>query len=367
MECTALASEESTNNHGVSCEQMALYDYIYVDLKKVISVYSQITGGIVEVVEHQSERISTDDNKRRYDFKVFKHDAGGTTSSHGSSKYSIKPHHALLTELEKKLEDEGYLLDLSSQAHTGTLKDMEVRTRLKNTFCVKVKGKAVIEDYERLKLQGEAFPDVVKLVSRSQESAVIDSPEYQQILALLQSEETTLNDIKDRNERARRKARMEALRAQLSDIIKAALDTPHVEQWILDGMRTWIDAFLSGIVNLRIYPHLDQDDEHVFGHLKRDCFEDVDRNTLHFTYGSMPTEELTMLGIITSVPDADRSNFDPLHEFSKDALADYESVENAFRGLFRGFDGLEQMVRTCRYPRVLLYPLTVYRSVESSF
>ncbi|HZR34063.1 MAG TPA: hypothetical protein VFA75_01725 [Nevskia sp.] len=105
-------------------------------------------------------------------------------------------------------------------------------------------------------------------------------------------------------------------------------------------------------------------DEHVFGHLKRNCFEDVDSNSLHFTYGSIPTEKLTMIGIITSVPDESDSEFKPLVEFEKENLKDFESVENAFRGVFRGFDGLEQMIRTSRFPRILVHPLTVYRSVE---
>ncbi len=33
---------------------MPLYDYLYVDLPKVISLYSQITGGIVESRETTS-------------------------------------------------------------------------------------------------------------------------------------------------------------------------------------------------------------------------------------------------------------------------------------------------------------------------
>jgi hypothetical protein len=37
---------------------MPLYDYLYVDLPKVISLYSQITGGVVE------SRESTQENSR---------------------------------------------------------------------------------------------------------------------------------------------------------------------------------------------------------------------------------------------------------------------------------------------------------------
>lgn len=79
---------------------MPLYDYIYVDLDKVISLYSQLTGGVVELREATSDRLRTSDNKRKYDFKVFKHDAGGTKQDSSGLKETIKPHHSLLSELE---------------------------------------------------------------------------------------------------------------------------------------------------------------------------------------------------------------------------------------------------------------------------
>lgn len=51
---------------------MQLYDFIYVDLEKVISIYSQMTGGIVEVLERSTENSRSADNKRNYDFKVLR-------------------------------------------------------------------------------------------------------------------------------------------------------------------------------------------------------------------------------------------------------------------------------------------------------
>ena len=93
---------------------MNLYDYIYVDLDKAISLYSQLTGGVVELRETQSEKSSSADNKRNYDFKVFKHDAGGTTHDREQDTTTIKPHHALLQELESELMSSGYLLDLDN-------------------------------------------------------------------------------------------------------------------------------------------------------------------------------------------------------------------------------------------------------------
>jgi hypothetical protein len=342
---------------------MNLYDYIYVDLDKVISLYSQMTGGVVEIIERSTERSRTADNKRNYDFKVFKHDAGGTDTDKGSSKETIKPHHALLKEMEDALATHGYLVDLTEPETFRSFRDPEFRAQLKETFCIKVRGRAVIEDYERMKGIASAFPEVVKLINKSSESTLINSTAYIELKDQLAAAEETLKNIKNRNSRANEQHRINLAKDALSTLVASATKVGVVDQWILDGMKTWIDAFLPGIVNLRIYPSIDRPEEHVFGHLKKPCFEDLDASSFHFTYGSFPTEDLTMIGIVTSVPSEEGEQFKPLVEFEKDELADLESVEHGFRGVFRGFDGLEQMIRTCRFPRVLVHPLTVYRSV----
>lgn len=146
---------------------MTLYDYIYVDLEKAISLYSQLIGGVVEVREVNKEMVQSADNKRHYDFKVFKHDAGGTDQDKSGVKETIKPHHSVLTELEEELAGKGYLIDLTDQSDSRSLRDPEFRAQLKGTLCLKVRGRAVIEDYERIKSIAHVFPEVVKLINKS--------------------------------------------------------------------------------------------------------------------------------------------------------------------------------------------------------
>lgn len=340
---------------------MNLYDYIYVNLDKVISLYSQLTGGVVEIRETQSEKGASLDNKRNYDFKVFKHDAGGTTQEKEQDKTTIKPHHALLQELEAELSSSGYLLDLDNYNGNKTLKDPELRDMLKNVLCVKCTGRIVIEDYERIKKIGQDFPEVVKLINRSHADSLKETPEFQAIEEQIKELENTSGD---RNKKSKAKIKAKELRTQLDDLLSSSTAVNIVPQWILDGLKTWIDAFLPNITNIRVYPFDDQIDEHIFGHLEASNFSISDPTAFHFTYGSFPTEEFTMLGIITSIPPDEEEIFSPLKEFEKDELEDYESIESAFRGMFRGFDGIEAMVRTCRYPRVLVHPILVYRQTS---
>lgn len=342
---------------------MELYDFIYVDLEKVISIYSQMTGGIVEVLERSTENSRSADNKRNYDFKVFKHDAGGTNNDRSAVKEVIKPHHALLAETEEALAANGYLVDLTDPTVAKSFRDPAFRAQLKDTFCIKVRGRAVFEDYERMKTIAANFPEVVKFINKSCESNLLLSSEYVDLRVSLDSAERALKAIKDRNERSREEQRIRDMQNGLSKLVAQATNVGLVDQWILDGVKMWIDTFLPGIVNFRVYPNLELPDEHVFGHLKKRCFEDPEFGALHFTYGSFPTENLTMIGVVTSVPAEGGETFKPLAEFEKSELADYESIENALRGVFRGFDGMEGMVRTSRFPRILVQPLTVYRGV----
>lgn len=343
---------------------MTLYDYLYVDLPKVISLYSQLTGGVIESRETTHEHTQSADNKRAYDFKVFRHDAGGTTDDKSATKEFIKPHHAVLADLEHELTRQGYLLEIGTRTCEQSLRDPNLRNILNNTLCVKVTGRAVIEDYERMKGISKAFPEITKFVNKSIESGIRGSSEYKDVKAQIDSLQAQIKLGRNRNERTASETRVKELRSELDRVASANPSIEPVEPWILDSFRTWVDTFLPGIINLRVYPSIDRPDEQIFGHLKRDYFEDTDTSSFHFTYGSIPTEKVSMIGIITAIPTELKDPFEPLKEFSAGELESPESVEAGFRGLFRGFDGFEQLIRTCRFPRVLVQPVVVYRSVS---
>lgn len=339
---------------------MDLFDYIYVDTDKVVSVYSQLTGGVVEIREAVSENTRNNDNKRKYDFKIFKHDAGGSSQDKEGLKEIIKPYHSFFSELEEELITQGHMIDLSKDGYNSKIKDDEFRSILKQTFCIKVTGRCVIEDYERIKSISSVYPDITNLINKSCETALKNSEQYKELIGIIEKQESEIALITDRNKKERAKALLKSKRKEFDSALTSQ-KISGVDQWILDGMKTWINAFLPGIVNLRVYPTSECMEVHVFGHLKKECFFDSDSNSFHFTYGSIPTENITLVGIITSVPTQKEDDFFPLKEFQNKELSNEEGIESAFRGVFRGFDGFEQMIRTCRFPRILVYPLLVYR------
>lgn len=342
---------------------MPLYDFLYVDLPKVVSMYSQLTGGIVETTELSLESSRSSDNKRNYDFKVFRHDAGGTEDRRHSEKEVIKPHHSLLLDLEKELSNQGYLFDLDASKRRAPLSDPTSREVIAGYLCIKATGRVVIEDYERMKNIAAAFPEVVKLINKSNQTTLLNSPAYLELQEQIKLASQRAKSERNSQQKSLMEARLREAKQQAKQLTETSSEISGVDQWILDGMKTWIDTFLPGIINLRLYPDSSSPSEQIFGHLKREFFEETDLNSFHFTYGSKPSEKLTMIGIITSVPAQEDDEFDPMSEFSRDDLQDAESVEKGFRSTFRGFDGLEQMIRTLRYPRILVKPLVLYRSV----
>lgn len=186
---------------------MPLYDYLYADLPKVASFHSQIV-----------------------------------TTAAGLPPVNIANpgNYRLFRELETGLAEQGYLLDLSGDQAGRSLRNALLRKRLSSALCIKVTGRAVIEDYPRI--------------------------------------------------------------------------------------RRVVNAF-------------------------------------HFARGASPSLPLTMLGIVTSAPPDGDDTFNPMAEFDREGLTNAESVENSMRGVFQRFDAVDKLIRTCRFPRIMVQPLLVYRSV----
>lgn len=160
---------------------------------------------------------------------------------------------------------------------------------MRDAFCVKVTGRAVIEDYERIKSIALSFPQIADLVNRSIENGIKTSVEYIAIKNQLEAAEAATKAAAKSSQRAQTAMQLKDLKQSLTDVVAKASKVAVVEQWILDGLKTWIETFLPGIINLRMYPSVHCPDEHILGNLKAKCFEESDVSSFHFTYGSIPT------------------------------------------------------------------------------
>ncbi len=302
---------------------MALNDYLYVDLPKLISLASQLSGTAQTLADANPTRLQA---------------------------------------VEAALAAQGYLLDLTHSDANRSLRDASLRDLLATTLCVKVTGRAVIDDYPRIRKSLDALPDAVAFVNKSVQASVRNTDDFRQTELTIAAEAEQLKEDSDRDSRAASQSRIAQMKADLDEAISHATTATGVEPWVLDGMKAWIDTHLAGIINLRVYPSASFPDEQIFGNLKRECFVDQNQESLHFALGATPTSSVTLVGMITTVPEEEADSFNPLAEFDQESLPNPQTFEKGNREVFKSIDTLEKLTRTCRFPRVQVQPLLVYRS-----
>lgn len=343
-------------------------DFIYLDMDKVSSLYSQLTGGIIQRYEVSSVSSGDSRNLRNYDFKIFKHEAGSVQSDSQAFTETRVSHHDLYNELENKLFADGYAAEIGVDISKDQIISGDATEIFANILCVRAEGWSVLEDYTRMSRIADNYNEIALIINKSIESTTKETEEYKEMQQQIEQQSSAIKTITNK---AVRKQKTKELK-QLTDAIDTLLRTKRVgniDEWIIEGMKKWIDVFLPRIFNFRLYPFEDLDSFHILSNLKKEFFLDNDTESLHFLYGSKPTVKLSMLGIVTSVPPIGDNKFDPMTEFAELESEnkeghEAESIERGFRGVFRGFDGFEKMVRTCRYPRLMVHPIAIYRSIK---
>jgi hypothetical protein len=184
-------------------------------------------------------------------------------------------------------------------------------------------------------------------------------------MKMISDQETAADQFRDRNQKAVAKAQVGKMRRQVQELLKPQLNI--IDDWLVQGMRLFINTFMSTRINFRIYPFSACPGFQVLCNLKRDCFVDSDLEHLLYGYGNRPNVPLAVFGLITSLPPKESTAFNPMQEFADDPeLGKSAAFEQGFRGVFAGMEGMEAIVRFSRYPNVTVHPIAVYRSFTGS-
>jgi len=71
---------------------------------------------------------------------------------------------------------------------------------------------------------------------------------------------------------------------------------------------------------------------------------------------------LTIIGLITSIPNKDGTEFRPIVQDAQEG--NNPDISQAFQNLFLSMQGIENLIRFSRYPNITIYPLAVYHSIS---
>lgn len=341
-------------------------DLLYLDFGKAASIWSQLEGGL-------RDRLSvTDDLGKDRSAGVTLRVPGVAEASLGADyieKRSVLEsktlHHDVLSRIEQALDEGGLVTALERDGPSNPTDPEQIRTIIEARPYLKVEGATVLEDYSRFLAIAERFNDIAAFIGRAAFETLKKSPEYRALEETLQVAKAQAEATKDRNQRAVQKSRVAEI--QRSVETKARPDVSGLDTWLLDGVRLWIETFMSGRINFRVFPYRELPSFQVICNLKRECFVDADLSHLLYGYGTRPSVPLEVFGLVTSIPSRSGTEFDPMLEFSQSAeLAEKAAFEKGFRTVFDGMEGMESLARFSRYPNVFVHPIAVYRSFSTN-
>ena len=197
-------------------------------------------------------------------------------------------------------------------------------------------------------------------VSQSQTQVLKQSPEYIALHAQIETAQKEIKQIKDRNQKSVAQTKLKALEMQIETMVSSVTKVPGLEQWLIDGIKQWIDTFMPNRINFRIYPFDYMPSFQVLCNLKRDCFVDQNLEHLLYGYGNRPNVSLTVFGLITSLPPKEKDAFNLMADID-DENSPEAAFEKAFREMFDAMETFESFVRFSRYPNITIHPIAVFR------
>jgi hypothetical protein len=190
--------------------------------------------------------------------------------------------------------------------------------------------------------------------------------EFQELEKQIKEAKMQVEKLKGGKKKIITKKELEKKELELEKMIRDLSGLKEVPEWLLNGIKDFIDTFIANRINLSIYPYNEAPSFHVLANLKRDCFVDSELENLIFAYGTRPNIKLTVFGLITSLPSKGGLEFDPMSQYDGygEKLPDEVALEKAFRNLFVAMEGFEKFVRFSRFPNITVYPIAVYRDIK---
>ena len=310
-------------------------------------------------------------NWLNYDIlKVFRAEFGGIDSVKKTTLETKVLHHDLLMRLEDSLFSLGFAVDVNSLGAQSSLD--ATREQFADTAYLRAKGWCALEDFDRIYEITKNFNDLISFVRRSSvEQAAGKDPLRARLKDLDIAGKSNTKEFKD----------VQAQLREVERLTKKELDWSKLPEELFDGIRCWIDTLARHRLNLRIVPFERYPELQLIANLKRGCFVDDDLDHLLYGYGAQPNIQLSVFGLVTSVPVIDEearfniyasdSGSPELDSASGDSeeKSDSERIagfERAFRALFPAIQGMEKFTSFHHYPRVILHPIAVYRDISTT-
>jgi len=295
-----LPAKEAENNKM----KLKIRDFIYLDIERLKSIIAQIEEGLV--IDTSTSLTSGKDYQAsiKAGMKVFYEagiDAKFLWQNQASETKTL--HDNIYNKVESILKKEKILKEFDEES--GFEDETEnIRNSLIDTSYVLIKGRVVINDYDRALTILNKFNDIGKFLSS------------------IQNKTSPRNDPK----------------------------SLQVDPNLVKGFQTIFETFYKNRVIVKIKPK--QSGLTFSGFLKNSFFRD-DITEIIYKYGTAPISQWNIFAQISSIPAQE--------EYLGSNVQNSSIIDNAFNDLFDKMRGVEQVIQTIAYPEIAITPIAIYR------
>ena len=197
----------------------------------------------------------------------------------------------MYSQLEEKLED--------SITEIQNVSANNYQEKLSNTFMIKVSGCMEIEDYDRISFFCKEINNIGEAIGYFS----MLSEDITNLRETIKNLENQVNNIKDRNEKARKKVELKQYRKLLNPQEIAKKMGLKQDEKMLEYINKFIQDFYTDGVEFAIKPESINDDIIFRGIINQDWLR-VNTSLLRSLYGGFVNSSWTMVGQITMMPES---------------------------------------------------------------
>ena len=336
-------------------------DFVYLDLGKLESLFSQVRGGLVEALETSVES----DNHVSGSFGASIGLLKGSVSGESEEKiFSVERktlHHHIERLVEDFLEQLGLLFDLDSDSVSEDTDLDMLRNEIAEKGYIRATGRILFEDFGRLGTLAESYPRLVEIVGTL---GNLDQPEMSQLLTELDEVERGIEIASNSNEQKKLELKVRVTRQKIRELAEQFIGES-IPDVMLDGIRDFIRLLASDRLACRLMPSDLAPKFQIVANLKRDCFVDLNFEQFLASYGREPNVDISVFGTVTSVAPANKSKSPFEAAVDSEALPTdtVKSLADSFSSFLFATDGLAQLVQIGSYPSVIVHPIAIYREI----
>ena len=325
-------------------------DFIYVDVERLYSLYSQIFEGVTDqiVQSYMDAASSGDTNVRR---------------GPESNEVSIQ---AQVAEMSRRTENKflyDHMYNLFEERVSGTLLDVQgitgsnYLTALNRAFLVKIKGWAEVEDYNRLNVFMEKFNTIGEAIAYAGLGA------EEGLKEAIETLEKNVEEIRDRNTKAKAKS-MVGKQTDKKALAKKRAETLglHQDEQALKNLNMFSEFFYPQGFDITLVPKSDSDAVAYRGVLDKRWLR-IQPDLLRALYGGYVESEWTMVGQITYLPGVDLPKTETAITSSEPEES--PSMRDPYRNMFRSARVIERMFLESKgRAEVVVCPIAIYKEAQ---